>query len=55
MRAPDTKSPGKRTSIEEGDAGPEAPPVGPSLEEADATLHPRATDMTGIEAEERAE
>ena len=55
LRAPDTKSLGKKTSIKGGGAGPEAPPVGPRPEEAEATQHPRATVMTGIEAGRRAE
>ena len=49
------EKPGEKTSIKGGGAGPEVPPVGPRPEEAEATQHPRATVMTGIEAGRRAE
>ena len=52
IRAPDTTIPRRKTSMREEAPGPEAPPC---PEEEEATLHPRAIDMTGIEAEVRAE
>ena len=54
--APDMKSPWEKTSIEGGRRpARQRPPVRPNPEEEDATLHPKATNMTGIEAEGRAE
>ena len=50
--APDTTTPWRKTSMREEEPGPVAPPC---PEKEDATLHPRAIDMTGIEAEVRAE
>ena len=51
VRAPDTTNPGEKHRM----GGGARPGSVPCPEEEDSTQHPRAINMTGIEAEERAE